>query len=157
MTGLYLRELTLSHFRSHRRAVLSLDARPIAIFGRNGAGKTNILEAVSLMSPGRGLRGASAEDMARRPESVGWKLTGVLQSLHQVHEVETWAEPGGSRNVTIDGKTAAQVALGRICAEIIVQGALNIDGVRGVPFNEIAIIAIHGAHETRQRFNHPRR
>ena len=114
MTGLYLRELTLSHFRSHRRAVLSLDARPIAIFGRNGAGKTNILEAVSLMSPGRGLRGASAEDMARRPESVGWKLTGVLQSLHQVHEVETWAEPGGSRNVTIDGKTAAQVALGRI-------------------------------------------
>jgi DNA replication and repair protein RecF len=114
VTGLYLRELTLSHFRSHRRAVLSLDARPIAIFGRNGAGKTNILEAVSLMSPGRGLRGASAEDMARRPESVGWKLTGVLQSLHQVHEVETWAEPGGSRNVTIDGKTAAQVALGRI-------------------------------------------
>jgi recombinational DNA repair ATPase RecF len=88
--------------------VLSLDARPVAIFGRNGAGKTNILEAVSLLSPGRGLRGASAEDMARRPESVGWKLTGVLQSLHQVHEVETWAEAGASRNVTIDdvGKSA---------------------------------------------------
>lgn len=114
MTGLFLQSLTLSHFRSHRRASLELDGRPVAIFGANGAGKTNILEAVSLMSPGRGLRGAAAEDMARKPEGVGWKLTGVLQSLHQVHEVETWAEPGGSRQVTIDDKAAAQVALGRI-------------------------------------------
>lgn len=114
MTGLFLRELTLSHFRSHRRAVLELDARPVAIFGSNGAGKTNILEAVSLLSPGRGLRGAAADDMGRKPEGVGWKISAVLQSLHQVHEVETWAEPGASRQVTIDDKAAAQVALGRI-------------------------------------------
>ena len=62
--------------------------RPVALFGPNGAGKTNILEAVSLFSPGRGLRRSSAEDMTRRPEAVGWKLSGVLHSLHQVHEVE---------------------------------------------------------------------
>ncbi len=60
MSGLYLSSLTLSHFRSHRRAKLELDARPVAIYGPNGAGKTNILEAVSLFSPGRGLRRASA-------------------------------------------------------------------------------------------------
>jgi len=114
MTGLFLREVTLSHFRSHRRAVLTLDGRPVAIHGPNGAGKTNILEAVSLLSPGRGLRRAAAEEIARRPEALGWKVTAVLQSLGQIHEVETWAEAGSARQVTIDGKPAPQVALGRI-------------------------------------------
>ncbi|MEY4870846.1 MAG: replication/repair protein RecF, partial [Pseudomonadota bacterium] len=60
MGGLILSTLTLSHFRSHRAARLAFDDRPIAISGANGAGKTNILEAVSLLSPGRGLRRASA-------------------------------------------------------------------------------------------------
>lgn len=134
MTGLFLRSLTLSHFRSHKRAVLSLDARPVAIFGKNGAGKTNILEAVSLLSPGRGLRGAAADDMGRKPETLGWKLSGVLQSLHQVHEVETRAEPGSARTVTIDGKTAAQVALGRIARMtwlVPVMDRLWLEGAEG--------------------------
>lgn len=114
MTGLFLRDLTLSHFRSHRRAVLALDGRPVAIHGVNGAGKTNILEAVSLLSPGRGLRRAASDEIARRPEALGWKVTALLQSLHQLHEVATWAEPGGARQVTIDDRPAAQVALGRV-------------------------------------------
>ena len=96
MTGLFLRTLTLSHFRSHVRAVLDLDGRPVAIFGANGAGKTNILEAVSLLSPGRGLRRATVDEIARRPEALGWKVTAVLQSLlpalqvtchHRAHRV----------------------------------------------------------------------
>ncbi|WP_299372523.1 DNA replication/repair protein RecF [uncultured Tateyamaria sp.] len=111
---LHLTSLALSHFRSHKLARLALDGRPVAIYGPNGAGKTNILEAVSLISPGRGLRRSSAEDMTRRPEAVGWKLSGLLQSLHQVHEVETWSEGGAARQVRIDGKAAAQTALGRI-------------------------------------------
>ncbi|WP_299608293.1 DNA replication/repair protein RecF [uncultured Tateyamaria sp.] len=111
---LSLSSLTLSHFRSHKLARLELDARPVAIYGPNGAGKTNILEAVSLFSPGRGLRRSSAEDMTRRPEALGWKLSGVLHSLQQVHEVETWSEGGAARQVRIDGKAAAQTALGRI-------------------------------------------
>ncbi|MCG6903794.1 MAG: DNA replication/repair protein RecF [Rhodobacter sp.] len=114
MAGLALTELTLSHFRSHKSARLKLDGRPVAIYGPNGAGKTNILEAVSLFSPGRGLRRAAADEMARQPEALGWKVTGVLQSLHQVHELSTWAEPGTARQVTIDGKSATQTALGRI-------------------------------------------
>ena len=114
MAGLFLRELVLSHFRSHGRAKLALDGRPVALFGPNGAGKTNILEAVSLLSPGRGLRRAAVDEIARRPEALGWKVSGILQSLWQVHEVETWSEAGASRQVTIDGKPAPQVALGRI-------------------------------------------
>jgi len=114
MPSLALTALTLSHFRSHKTLHLEPDGRPLAIYGPNGAGKTNILEAVSLFSPGRGLRRASADDMARQPEALGWKVSGELQSLHQTHEVATWAEPGGPRQVTIDDKAATQSALGRI-------------------------------------------
>ncbi|MEM8729159.1 MAG: DNA replication/repair protein RecF [Pseudomonadota bacterium] len=112
--SLYLSALTLSHFRSHKRVRLEVDARPVVLFGSNGAGKTNILEAVSLMSPGRGLRRASAEDMARRPDALGWKIFGILSSRSQPHEVETWSDQGAARQVRIDGKSASQVALGRI-------------------------------------------
>lgn len=114
MTKLALSELTLSHFRSHKRSVVSLQPRPMAIFGPNGAGKTNLLEAISLLSPGRGLRRAGADDLTRRPEALGWKVTAHLRSLHQTHELETWAEAGSPRQLRIDGKTAPQVALGRI-------------------------------------------
>lgn len=112
--SLHLSSLSLSHFRSHKLARISVDPRPVAIFGPNGAGKTNILEAVSLFSPGRGLRRASAEDMTRRPETLGWKVSGVLRSLAQLHEVEIWSENGKARQTRIDEKAAAQTALGRI-------------------------------------------
>ncbi|WP_407493708.1 DNA replication/repair protein RecF [Pseudooceanicola sp. MF1-13] len=114
MGTLCLTRLTLSHFRSYRRGVVEADGRPVAIHGPNGAGKTSLLEAVSLFSPGRGLRRAGAEDLIRRPEALGWKLTGVLRSLHNVHELETMAEPGTARTVRIDGKAASQAALGRV-------------------------------------------
>ena len=111
--ALCLTSLFLSHFRSHRVVRLELDQRPVALFGRNGAGKTNLLEAVSLFSPGRGLRRSSAQDMVRRPEAVGWKIAGTIQSLDRVYEVECLSEHGAARQVTIDGKPAPQVALGR--------------------------------------------
>ena len=50
--------LIVTDFRSYARAELELDQRPVTLTGENGAGKTNLLEAVSLLSPGRGLRRA---------------------------------------------------------------------------------------------------
>lgn len=114
MSALFLTALSLSHYRSHRRAALAFDGRPVAIYGPNGAGKTNILEAVSILSPGRGLRRASSEDMTRRPEALGWKLRAELSSLGQLHEIETWSDNGAARQTRIDGKAATQLALGRI-------------------------------------------
>ncbi|KUJ77738.1 DNA replication/repair protein RecF [Ruegeria profundi] len=111
---LALTELTVSHFRSHKLARLSLDGRPVAIHGPNGAGKTNILEAVSLFSPGRGMRRASAAEMTRRPEALGWKLTGLLQAQGRSYEVETWSEGGAARQVRIDGKASSQIDLGKL-------------------------------------------
>ena len=134
MAGLYLSALTLSHFRSHRRVELEIDDRPIAIFGSNGAGKTNILEAISMLSPGRGLRRAKADEIARTPEAVGWKVSALLHSLGQTHEVETRAENGSNRTVSIDGKTAPQVALGRIARVVWLIPAMDrlwLEGAEG--------------------------
>jgi DNA replication and repair protein RecF len=112
--GLAIETLALTHFRSHRLTRLGFDGRPVAITGPNGAGKTNILEAVSLLSPGRGLRRAAAEDLARKPEGLGWKIAATVQGLTAAHELETWAETGDARQVRIDGKAATQASLGRI-------------------------------------------
>ncbi|HBG97661.1 MAG TPA: DNA replication/repair protein RecF [Rhodobacteraceae bacterium] len=109
-----LTALTLSHFRSHKRAELAPGAGLVVLYGPNGSGKTNVLEAVSLLSPGRGLRGAPAPEMARRPEAIGWKLTARLAGPGLSHEVETWAEPGAARQLRIDGKPAPQLALARL-------------------------------------------
>ncbi|SMY08254.1 DNA replication/repair protein RecF [Flavimaricola marinus] len=110
MPGPFVAKISLSHFRSHHRTELSFDGGPVAIYGPNGAGKTNLIEAVSLLSPGRGMRRAGADDLIRRPEAIGWKIRAEVAG----HEVETWAEPGSSRQVRIDGKTTSQVALGRL-------------------------------------------
>ena len=134
MTGLFLSQLTLSHFRSHRRSVIDCDARPVALHGPNGAGKTNILEAVSLFSPGRGLRRSSAQDMTRRPEALGWKVTGILHAQRQVHEVEIWSENGAARQTRIDAKAAAQNTLGRIARVLWLVPAMDrlwIEGADG--------------------------
>ncbi len=126
--------LSLSHFRSHRRVALTFDGRPVAIFGANGAGKTNLIEAVSMLSPGRGLRRAASDEMVRRPEALGWKVTAAVESFAQAHEVETWAEPAGARQVRIDGKAATQIALGRIARVLWLVPAMDrlwIEGADG--------------------------
>lgn len=109
-----LTSLRLAQFRSHDQARLSFDGRPVAIFGANGAGKTNLIEAISLLSPGRGLRGAEAADLARRPGAPGWRIAAAIATPRGPHEIETGAEPGSGRSVMIDGKPAPQTALARI-------------------------------------------
>ncbi len=132
--GLALTELTVSHFRSHKLARLSLDGRPVAIHGPNGAGKTNILEAVSLFSPGRGMRRASAAEMTRRPEALGWKLIGLLNAQGQNFEIETWSEGGAARQVRIDEKTSSQIELGKLARVVWLIPSMDrlwIEGAEG--------------------------
>lgn len=114
MPRLALTSLRLAAFRSYAALRIEGDGRPVAIYGPNGAGKTNILEAISVLSPGRGLRRAASADMARAASGIGWRVAAELQSLDQVHEIVTGAEGDAPRTVTIDGKTAPQIALGRI-------------------------------------------
>lgn len=131
---LFVRALTVSHFRSHREVRLEVGGGVIALSGPNGAGKTNLIEAVSLLSPGRGLRRARMEEMGRRPEAVGWKLRAEVVREGHVHEIETWAVPAQGRQVRIDGKVATQAALGRIVRLVWLIPAMDrlwIEGAEG--------------------------
>ena len=114
MTQTAARSLALSHFRSYRQAQIETGGQSVALYGPNGAGKTNILEAVSMLSPGRGLRRAATEDLARRPETLGWKISAEIEAAGHIHEIETRSEAGSARTVRIGEKPAPQVALGRL-------------------------------------------
>lgn len=116
-----LARLQLAQFRSWAKLDLSLDERPLAIHGANGSGKTNILEAVSMLSPGRGLRGAAPGEQARKAAGAGWRVRAALAD----REVETGAQPGNAREVLIDGKPAPQVALGRLSRVIWLVPAMD--------------------------------
>lgn len=70
--------LTLTDFRSYASATIEPQSGFVLLFGENGAGKTNLLEAVSMLTPGRGLRGAALSDMARQGGSGGWAVAAKL-------------------------------------------------------------------------------
>ena len=75
-----LSRLTLTDFRNHAEAVLHPGRGFVVLTGENGAGKTNVLEAVSLLAPGRGLRRAALSDMARQGGSGGFGVAATLFS-----------------------------------------------------------------------------
>ena len=123
--ALRLTHLKLSHFRSHQRMEAAFDGRPVVFLGANGAGKTNLLEAISLLSPGRGLRRAAPDDLIRRPQGIGWKITATIARGESLHEVETSALPGQSRGLRIDAKAVPQSALGRLASMLWLTPAMD--------------------------------
>ena len=68
---MHVSRLALTDFRSYASALIEPGAGFVLLSGDNGAGKTNMLEAVSLLTPGRGLRGAALGEMARRDGTGG--------------------------------------------------------------------------------------
>lgn len=101
--------LVLTDFRNHADTVLRPGRGLVVLTGDNGAGKTNVLEAVSLLAPGRGLRRAPLADMARQGGSGGF---GVAASIGDV-EIGTGTQPGAveRRIVRINGASAAATSL----------------------------------------------
>lgn len=80
--SLAVTRIVLSHFRSYAHAELSLGGAPVVLAGANGAGKTNLLDAISLLSPGRGLRGAKLGEHTRKGPAVpGEALWGVAATV----------------------------------------------------------------------------
>lgn len=107
-----LTRLSLTDFRSYASAELALDGRPVWLAGPNGSGKTNLLEAVSFLIPGRGLRGASIAEVGRRlpGETVGraWAVSATVAAAGDEVRLGTGVEqPGASRRVVrVDGEPA---------------------------------------------------
>lgn len=127
-TGLL--NLRLTNFRSYAYLNLTLDDSlvPIVLTGHNGAGKTNVLEAVSFLTMGKGLRSARLSDVGKRsnPESLlnadviqlpeRWSVSAQVQNKDGVYQIGTGTIDGSERRqIRIDGKNIAkQSELGRI-------------------------------------------
>ncbi len=79
MTPSRIHRLTLTHFRNYRAAGLETAADLVALVGPNGAGKTNCLEAISFLSPGRGLRRATLEDVADNEGDGSWAVSAQVE------------------------------------------------------------------------------
>jgi DNA replication and repair protein RecF len=74
-----IRRLQLTNFRSYSRAELNIGTGPVVLLGANGAGKTNILEAISFLAPGRGLRRATLEDGAASDGDGSWAVSATVE------------------------------------------------------------------------------
>ena len=78
-TRVHLTRLKLSGFRNYDSLELATDQRHVVLTGENGAGKTNLLEAVSFLSPGRGLRRASYDSVGKNGTSGAWSVFAELE------------------------------------------------------------------------------
>lgn len=110
----HISRLSLHNFRSHPSLNWELDARPVIITGANGAGKTNILEAISLFTPGRGLRRANASSLPHKKGDGTWVASITVEGSFAPVQLGTGVErgPTGQRTrvVHIDGQPEASIA-----------------------------------------------
>jgi len=102
--------LSLSDFRSYSDVVIAPGPGLVILTGDNGAGKTNVLEAVSLLSPGRGLRGARLSEMARRGGGGGFAVAARLEDVEI--GTGTLASTPERRQVRVNGAAASATSLG---------------------------------------------
>ncbi len=105
---LVVTRLSLTAFRNYNDLQLDLDASPVVLTGPNGSGKTNILEAISLLVPGRGLRRAPLAEVQNRFAAEPWAEAVELRTTDDAFRIGTGRDPespdDARRVVHIDGK-----------------------------------------------------
>jgi DNA replication and repair protein RecF len=108
MTPSRIHRLALTHFRNYRAASLNARGDLVVLVGPNGAGKTNCLEAISFLSPGRGLRRATLEDVADNQGDGSWAVSAEVEGALGLATLGTGIDPpqgddnGTSRRCRID-------------------------------------------------------
>ena len=114
MTAAFIRRLTLSNFRSYHAAQVELgEAGPVVLTGANGAGKTNLIEAISLLAPGRGLRRATTEELAFSEGDGAWAVSAEIEGMLGLATLGTGIDPpagedsGTSRKCRIDRESVS--------------------------------------------------
>ena len=101
MTPSRIHRLSLTHFRNYRGASLHAGRDMVALVGPNGAGKTNCLEAISFLSPGRGLRRATLEDVADNQGDGSWAVSAEVEGALGLATLGTGIEaPRGEASFT---------------------------------------------------------
>ncbi len=106
----HLSRLRLSSFRNYTSAALDLNERHVVLTGENGAGKTNLIEAISLLAPGRGLRRAPYDTLPLAGGDGLWAVAATVETAFGPVDIGTGAAPdGGTRRVRINGANARAV------------------------------------------------
>ena len=124
MTPSRIQRLSLTHFRNYRAASVQARGDVVVLVGPNGAGKTNCLEAISFLSPGRGLRRATLEDVADNQGDGSWAVSAEVEGALGLATLGTGIDApgrGGQRRPAgAAGSTASrsvrQPPLAIICA-----------------------------------------
>lgn len=124
MTAAFLRRLSLTNFRSYHAAQLTLDrAGPVVLTGQNGAGKTNLIEAISLLTPGRGLRRATLDELSFSEGDGSWAVSAEIEGMLGLATLGTGIEPPAGDDTTNSRKC-------RIDREPVSSAAAFADHVR---------------------------
>ncbi len=120
---LWITRIAITNFRSYASAELTAGAAPVVLLGANGAGKTNLLEAISLLSPGNGLRRASYDELGRIGGGGDWAVAARVNTRSGAVDIGTGQRPGAvgqgargenaraGRIVRINGETVGPAAL----------------------------------------------
>src|SRR6201747_878094 len=93
MTASRIHRLTLTHFRNYRAASLETRGDVVVLVGPNGAGKTNCIEAISFLSPGRGLRRATLDDVADNQGDGSWAVSAEVEGALGLATLGTGIDP----------------------------------------------------------------
>ncbi|MSO54030.1 MAG: DNA replication/repair protein RecF [Rhodospirillales bacterium] len=126
LTPAWVARLKLTDFRSYATTDLEFDRRPVVLSGINGAGKTNLLEAISYLAPGRGLKGAKLGEVGRREpgdaQAGAWAVAARLMTPRGTFEVGTGFTGIGGREkrvVRIDrGPQKSQASLAEVASAL---------------------------------------
>jgi DNA replication and repair protein RecF len=145
-----LSSLSLTQFRNHEATRLQAGARFNVIWGNNGAGKTNILEAISLLAPGRGMRRADIQQMARQQGPGGFSVAAALMDDEVRIGTGTSADSPSRRQVRVNGASAAANSLADWLAVVWLTPAMDrlfLESAGGRRrFLDRLVLALHPAH-----------
>ncbi len=112
---LYVDRLMLSNFRSYKTMELNAGANSVVLVGANGAGKTNLLEALSFLSPGRGLRRAKLSDVNQIGANAPWAVSGRVMTPDGERQLGSGLMPRHE----LSSETSADRRIGRLDGEAL--------------------------------------
>lgn len=119
----WLRKIRLLNFRNYREVNFEIQNEPVVLIGKNGTGKTNLMEAISLLAPGRGLRRANTDDFSYKDlnkpmqNQRKWAVYADLVTNDKCWQIGTGiSEESNRRIVKINQETETQEMLAKICS-----------------------------------------
>ncbi len=147
----WVARVALRDYRSYIDQAVEVGSGPIVVTGENGVGKTNLLEAVSLLSPGRGLRGVALSEVARVGGPGTWAVAARVEANGPVEiGTGTTATARERRQVRVNGAQASISSLAEWLSILWLTPAMDrlfVEGATGRRrFLDRLVLALHPEH-----------